>query len=149
MMRSDNFAKAKALAAWKAKIIGIWNTIEVIDKDVYNTDNQPLPLGEEFTASITLDITGLQPEDVGVELLIAKRAQGMSYIIISQELKYEKVKSKVAAGVDNDEEEAGQLVKYTCKKQMKFAGVYEYGFRIFPKNDLLPHRQDFSLVKWI
>lgn len=149
MMRSDNFAKAKALAAWKAKIIGIWNTIEVIDKDVYNTDNQPLPLGEEFTASITLDIKGLQPEDVGVELLIAKRAQGMNYILISQELKYEKVKSKVAAGVDNDEEEAGQLVKYTCKKQMKFAGVYEYGFRIFPKNDLLPHRQDFSLVKWI
>jgi hypothetical protein len=32
---------------------------------------------------------------------------------------------------------------------MNLAGVYEYGFRIFPKNADLPHRQDFGLVKWI
>jgi len=29
------------------------------------------------------------------------------------------------------------------------AGVYDFTFRIFPKNPLLPHRMDFSLLKWI
>lgn len=150
VMRSESFAKARELAAWKAKVLGVWNSIEVIDKEVYNTDNQPLPLGEEFTASITLDIKGLRPKEIGVELLVAEKKQGGNQIIMSQELQYEKLKSTVAVGAaDQGEEESGELVRYTCKKQMKFAGVYEYGFRIFPKNALLPHRQDFSLVKWI
>jgi hypothetical protein len=33
--------------------------------------------------------------------------------------------------------------------QMQKPGVYEYGFRIFPKHPLLAHRQDFSLMKWV
>ncbi|MFN4254638.1 MAG: hypothetical protein ACK4Q5_06505 [Saprospiraceae bacterium] len=26
---------------------------------------------------------------------------------------------------------------------------FEYGFRMFPKHPLLPHRQDFGLVRWL
>ncbi len=29
------------------------------------------------------------------------------------------------------------------------AGTFNYGFRVFPKHELMPHRQDFPLVKWI
>ena len=29
------------------------------------------------------------------------------------------------------------------------SGVYEYGFRIFPKNELLENRMELPLVKWI
>ena len=28
-------------------------------------------------------------------------------------------------------------------------GMYQVGTRIYPKNPLLPHRQDFPLVKWL
>jgi maltodextrin phosphorylase len=29
------------------------------------------------------------------------------------------------------------------------AGAYKYAVRMYPKNALLPHRQDFAYVKWI
>jgi hypothetical protein len=28
-------------------------------------------------------------------------------------------------------------------------GVFDYAFRVFPKNPLLANRQDFSLMMWI
>lgn len=149
LMQEKNFSRAKELAAWKAKVMHTWNNIEVVEKDIYNFENDPLPLGEEFSASITLDIKDLEPEDISVELLIAERKQGRPHIVMAEEFNPQSVKSPMAAGVESGEEESGQLVKYICKKQMKLSGVYEYGFRIFPKNDLLPHRQDFSLVRWI
>jgi len=33
--------------------------------------------------------------------------------------------------------------------RMHKPGVYEYGFRIYPKHPLLAHRQDFTLIKWV
>ncbi len=143
-MRANDFAGAKALATWKARVLHSWNNIEVIEKEVYDADNNPLPLGDEFTANIVLNIKTLKPEDVGVELLVAVKRQGKHHIVMTHDLTAEKLKSQ-----DAGDETAEQQVRYVCKKQIKFAGVYVYGFRIFPKNEMLPHRQDFSLVHWI
>jgi hypothetical protein len=41
------------------------------------------------------------------------------------------------------------LVSFACDIPINQAGVYDYVFRLFPKSPLLPHRQDFNLVKWI
>ena len=38
---------------------------------------------------------------------------------------------------------------FKCDIEATEAGVYEYGFRIVPKNALLPHKQDLELVKWL
>jgi len=32
---------------------------------------------------------------------------------------------------------------------MNRAGNFRYAFRMFPKNEDLPHRQDFCYVRWI
>jgi hypothetical protein len=40
-------------------------------------------------------------------------------------------------------------VVWSGKIPMEKAGVYEYGFRIFPTHPLLAHRQDLALVKWV
>jgi starch phosphorylase len=29
------------------------------------------------------------------------------------------------------------------------SGIFKSAVRMFPKNDLLPHRQDFCYVKWL
>ena len=41
------------------------------------------------------------------------------------------------------------FVTYYCEIPITSAGVFDFAFRIFPKNNLLPHRQDFSILKWI
>ena len=40
-------------------------------------------------------------------------------------------------------------VKYYIKVPITRAGVYDFTFRVYPINKMLPHRQDFPLVKWI
>ena len=33
--------------------------------------------------------------------------------------------------------------------KVRDAGVFRYGFRLYPKNAELPHRQDFAYTRWI
>ena len=148
-VRAKDYQRAKELAEWKAKVASVWDQINVVQRDVYNFANDPLPLGETFSAEIILDIRDLKPEDVGVELLIAKQHQGKHDIILTKEFDKKKVSSKVLATAGGEEEETGQLVKYTCNEKITFSGVYDYGFRVFAQYEGLAHRQEFSMVKWV
>jgi alpha-glucan phosphorylase-like protein len=153
MMRKQNNKKARELADWKAKVQAAWRDIEVVERDVYNFANAPLPLGEEIKASIVLDIGVLSPDDISVEMMIAERKENKVKIISAHQMKKQLVKQekKALAGETNGDENHGnaQLVKYSCNHKVTVSGVYEYGFRVYPTNDLLAHRQDFSLVSWI
>ena len=41
------------------------------------------------------------------------------------------------------------VAKYTADIMPEKTGVYQVGRRIYAKNPLLPHRQDFECVKWL
>ena len=41
------------------------------------------------------------------------------------------------------------IATFYFEKPAEVVGVYDYAFRVFPKNALLAHRQDFSLMKWL
>ena len=45
--------------------------------------------------------------------------------------------------------EEGNVLTYELSAKLKDPGVFRYGFRIFPKNAELPHRQDFAFTRWI
>jgi hypothetical protein len=143
----NSYKNAKALTVWKEKMLRTWNDIEVIGKDIYDSANNPLPLGGAFEASITLNLKELDPEDVGVELVFARRKDSKIEIISTHELEKKKVKEKVLSA--GDREDAHNEVLYGCEVKATFAGVFEYGFRIYAKNPMLPHRQDFNMVRWL
>ena len=42
----------------------------------------------------------------------------------------------------------GNLTVYELVDTIDKAGSFKVAYRIYPKNDLLPHRQDFCYVKW-
>ncbi|MEM9672151.1 MAG: alpha-glucan family phosphorylase [Bacteroidota bacterium] len=138
---------AKKLAEWKGKVSSEWSQIQVLEKSVYDFANDPLPLGEQFKAEIVLDIRDLEPEDVDVELLISRRKNGKNNVVLVNTLT--KKRTKKLSNGENLPEGVGTVVKYTSNTQISFSGVYEYGFRIFPQNELLPHQQDFNLVTWL
>jgi glycogen phosphorylase len=131
-----NQATATGLAAWKAKISRVWDQISVVDTDMYDTSNYSLPQGEPFNASITLDLKGLQPDDVGLELVFFKRLN-------AEELHIQLHQDFVVQHQDH------HRVSYACTVQPGIAGVYEYGIRMYPRHELLPHRQDFPLARWV
>jgi hypothetical protein len=47
------------------------------------------------------------------------------------------------------EKEMDGVAVYKCEIQVPKSGVVNFAFRVFPQHELLPHRQDFPLLKWI
>ncbi|MCP4125292.1 MAG: DUF3417 domain-containing protein, partial [Bacteroidetes bacterium] len=124
------------LTSWKDYITRHWKSVKVLEMDVFDTDNFPLELGEQFTATIKLDINDFSAEDLGIELVFFKRIE-------DDELDLKRTKELDLV------EQNGNIATYSCTYVVNNVGVYEYGFRLFPKNELLPHRQDFNLVRWL
>lgn len=133
---SHDFKAAKELTAWKERVQRAWKAIELIDLQAPDTFNRSLPLGETFEALVTLRLQDLSPDDVGIEVVFYKRKSEEELELISaHEMKLK--------------HEAGSEATYACQFNPASAGVFEYGFRMFPKHPLLPHRQDFALVRWL
>lgn len=132
----SNYNLASKLAAWKAEIWNKWDNIELVDMQAYDTDNYSLPLGRPFNAKIKLNLDGLSAKHLGIELVFFKRENETS-------LKIGKIVPLELTAED------GYIATYECHIDPQLAGVHEYGFRLFPKLESLPNRQDFNLVRWL
>jgi len=135
LIKADNFEVAKDLARWKINMIRRWDSIELDSLNLMNTSDNSLMLGEKFTAELKLIINDLNEDDFGVEVVfIQKNFEGEEDVISVYEM--EKVSNEKG------------LLTLKCEVPARRVGIYNYAFRMFPKNPLMPHRQDLNLVKW-
>ncbi len=139
--RANGFKTARQVAAWKERVREAWNEVKVLDMHVHDSSNQSFELGNKLEAQIALDIRGLDVNDIGVEILFIDKK-------MKQDGNGEHVLFRETLVPAPAHEQNGQ-VKYQCSIPMTQTGVFEYGFRIFPQNPLLQHRQDFSLIRWV
>ena len=135
-IKQSNYKAARELTEWKARIRGAWEAIELVEMDAPDTFNRSLPLGEHFRASVTLNLQDLKAPDLGLEVVFYKRhSETELELIATYPLALQSQK--------------GADATYTCDVVPPAAGVFEYGFRLYPKHELLVHRQDFGLVRWL
>ncbi len=135
-LQAGRYAETLRLTEWKDHFARQWPGIRLVEMNLYDTANHALPMGQPFKASVTLDLNGLQPDEAGVELVFFKRlSEEELQIRLSTEL--------------TPQPQAHSLVTYTCEIEPGMAGVYEYGLRLYPKHEGLPHRMDFPLVRWL
>ena len=131
----DNFAKAKEIAAWKEEVADKWDSIEVVSKEV----NEELLLGnvetgKEYTVTLVVDEKGLD-NAVGIEIVTtAVTTDGKEHVYSVEPL--EMIKRE------------GNLFTFQVKYSISNSGSFKTAFRMYPKNKELPHRQDFSYVRW-
>ena len=138
LITANEFESAKKIANWKLKIASEWNNIQIISMVAFDSTNKAFPLGSELNPSIIIELGELTVNDIGVEVVfINKRKDETDFnkIIFKSEL--------------NPIETNGKQITFSCKIPITQSGVYEHGFRIYPKNPLLPNRQDFPLLKWV
>ena len=132
----NNFEQAKNIAAWKQKMIRAWESIEVVSVNLPDSTVKPLLLGEQFVAEIVLNLHEIPSSDIGIEIVFGQKDfDEVKEIHFIEEMKPIK-------------EKKGE-VTFTCKVEATHSGVYDYSFRIFPKNENLPHRMDFPLLRWL
>ncbi len=132
----NHYEKACALAAWKQKLLRGWDSIEVFRYNVTQCEKRPLALGECFNAEIVLDMNELDGTDIGIEIIFARTIDGkLQETIYKEEMQMTNIENR--------------HVTFTCTIPADRVGVFDYAFRVFPKNPLLAHRQDFNLVEWL
>ena len=133
LLKADQFAKAKEIAAWKEEFVSKWNDIEICSVSIPDGLLYNPHVGEEYEMSVVLDNKGLG-NCLGVELVIANVEEGNT----------EPYKTLEMEPVQTD----GTKVTYKIQYQLNDSGVFRYSFRMYPKNPDLPHRQDLAYVRW-
>jgi starch phosphorylase len=136
LLKANKFAKAKEIAAWKAKIANGWDSIEVVMMDVPEKLIHNPEVGEVNNINIVIDVHDINDKGIGIELVSTKLGKNnVDTLYDVQELKLIKTE--------------GNRLFFNLEYQLNQAGTFKYGFRMFPKNEDLPHRQDFCYVRWI
>ena len=135
ILAKNDYEKARYIAEWKRNVRREWNNITVVSADRINTAKETIVLGKKYDLEIILNIGLLKPEDVGIEIVFAENKNNKIVVCRTQEFKTSSIE--------------GNVVTYKTTLEMDTPGIYTSGYRVFPKNSLLPHRQDFNLVKWI
>ena len=132
----DDFKWAKELAAWKKRVSLAWDQIEVLKKDVPDGANNLMKIGQEYPVRVEVDLKELSCSDVGLELIIAENGNRETPVIV-ETLNFEMEKCE------------GSVCCFKLDYRPVHPGSFNYGFRLYPKNEGLPHRQDFKFVKWL
>ena len=134
-LAADEAKLAHEIAAWKTLVSQEWNNIRV----VANSELDPtyiLSESDKMKVSVSLDLGRLKPEDVGVEVLfVTTDKKGQSHIQEVRTLDFVSFENGVSTF------ESAIVPERT--------GMYQVVKRVYPKNALLPHRQDFPIVKWL
>jgi len=135
-LQKDNYLMARKLSKWKRKVLRGWDSIEVMMVKLPDSTLQPLMLGENFKAEIQISLNELSGVDLGIEVIFGQKENDeVKKPLFIYEMTAEK------SGID--------MLTFKCDIPANSAGVYDYAFRMYPKHKDLPHRQDFSLVRWI
>lgn len=134
LLAANDFAKAKEIAAWKEEVASKWDEINVHDITLPDINSQSSISGDSYSTKVSLDTAGLGNK-IGVEMVIYTNENG--------EMKF---KRTIPLEIEKQE---GNVITYKLDTTLKDAGTYRFGFRIYPNNCEIPHRQDFAYVKWI
>jgi starch phosphorylase len=130
----NQYAKAKELAAWKAKMAEGWDNITIVPLEVPDFTNREIHVGEECHVSVRLEHIPIK-DSVGIELVIMNKASNGKMDII---------KTVEMSEISSTENSATFVLTYRLQRD----GLFSYALRVFPKHPDLPHRQDFCYVKW-
>ncbi len=130
---ANNNEVAKGIAAWKEAVVNRWDSIRIVDKDS-SIRSIGIDTGKEYYFKYVVDEAGLD-DAIGIEVVVVAHYDGNDKVIAVHPL-------DVTSHNGNN---------YTFEKSFSFdeAGTFKIGVRMYPKNDLLPHRQDFAYVRWL
>ncbi|MGM9838022.1 MAG: alpha-glucan family phosphorylase [Paludibacteraceae bacterium] len=134
LLSAENYKVAKEIAAWKENMVAHWDEIEVVKVEM--PELAAPNVGEKVRIAVELDTKGLNDKGIGVELVTIRTSMHNNNKLYEVEpLKLVKVE--------------GSHLFFETSYQLDYAGGMRFGLRMYPQNDLLPHRMDFCYVRWI
>lgn len=124
---------AKELAQWKETVAERWDSIHVVSKSDFIVNG--VETGKKYSMRYVIDEQGLN-DAVGLEFVSVKTDRnGEERIFNVREFKM----------VGHE----GNLYTFELEFEPDVAGSFKGCVRMFPKHEILAHRQAFCYVKWL
>lgn len=136
ILMEDNWKVAKDFTAWKAKVASGWDKVKFVNINE-NRHGDKLTVGGKFVVNAEVDLGGLTPDDVVVQIYYGKMigngdSQKNSFAVMN----YKPNKSK------------SNVFNYTGEVECDETGHFGYTLRILPKHELLINSFELGLIKW-
>ena len=130
----EDFAGAKLLSTWKKKVRSAWRGVTMRRLDV---PVKCIHFGEGVKLEVALNMNGLAPEDVMVELLIRRTTK--REILDYLHFKF------VFNGMSTDATEH----QFALDLSPDLCGRLDYKIRVYPSHTLLTHPLEMGLMQWL
>lgn len=127
------FAVAQGLAAWKAKVRHAWSGVNLRRLD---EPRKRIAFGESLSLQVAVNLNGLAPEDVRVEVLVGRASKNGQ----------DKDLHAIAMQPDGWQ---GQECRFRLELTPEMCGKLLYRVRVYPYHDLLTHPFETGLMVWL
>lgn len=130
----DNFKDANTIADWKAKVRNHWQGVAIRSIE---TPEKNINFGDTLHFKVAVQLNGLKPEDVIVELLLCRQFQ---------RIKLDRFKHFEFSNTDI--EESGEyLFEFSLKPEL--CGRQIYYVRVYPYHQFLTHPLEMGMMIWL
>jgi starch phosphorylase len=134
MYAADGFGAAKTVAEWKARVRAAWPKVSIRRLDV---PKKRIQFGERVRVEVAMNLDGLAPADVAVELILARGA-----------LEPRGAPMRHAFAPDGTRTEGGEH-RFVLELAPELCGRLDYRIRAYPRHALLAHPFELGLMVWI
>ncbi|GAB6135796.1 maltodextrin phosphorylase [Thermococcus prieurii] len=126
----ENYRGAREIAEWKDRVTESWPKVGFVDVRVFD---------DRSGLEVTVDLDGLNPEDVRVELYYGVRAEG-----------YHIEKPHIVELRHPKRLEGGKWLYTYHGSALRHLGdpCWHYALRVYPHHEKLPHKFLLGLIKW-
>jgi starch phosphorylase len=133
-LTADDMAKAKSMAKWTNKVRNNWDRLEI--QKVESEDASEIKVGQQFKVSALINIDGLKPEDLRVEVYygrlnpdeIIEHGQVLSMNLVRQD--------------------ASKTFLYEVMVPCEATGQHGFAVRLIPNHPELLNPHEIGLITW-
>lgn len=130
-LRAEDYAEAKALAAWEAQVRAAWPQVTLTASGPGGTE---IIVGQPVAVNANLRPGPLSPDDLAVELVYGQHKDG-------------RLETAAALPMQLVGTEDGAYL-YEASEAFPDSGSFGYGVRVRPNHEHLPNPYATYLVKW-
>jgi len=130
---ADDFEPARELAAWKERVVAAWHQVHVSHVESGGLDASP-QVGDTLRVRAHVELGGLEPEDVLVEVIYGRADEGDSLSSVRR------------AALSLNSHGLGHPATFTGAIALERAGGFGYNVTVVPKHPLLASRAELGLV---
>jgi len=134
IFEDSDFARAKALSAWRRKLATCWPGVSLrrVDQAVAE-----IPAGSALPIEVAVRLNGLEPDDVLVECLVGHESDSGEF-----------VKHDALVFTPAGQNDQGEAI-YRLDFRPRLPGLQYYKIRLFPFHTHLNHRFEPGYMLWL